>query len=248
VHTIPSVNQPPLTGGHCTDKGAPDPAGEAAQIAMEHKLPLAVVCRVLGAPRSSVYARRAAAGAGGRPGPATSISDADLLGLIHQVLATSPFAGEGYRKIRARLRREHGVQVSGKRVLRLLRAHGLLAPQRVRGRRKPRPMTARSSPRRPTSAGARMRPWPGPRPTGGCGCSPASTTTPPRPGRTWPRWATGSPPWSRSMTRSSTAGPAGRRCRPRPGTAARLGTPIPLSPFHRLAGLAGHHRQPGVPG
>jgi putative transposase len=29
--------------------------------------------------------------------------------------------------------------VSGKRVLRLLRREGLLAPQRVRGRRKPRP-------------------------------------------------------------------------------------------------------------
>jgi transposase InsO family protein len=63
----------------------------------------------------------------------------DPLGLIHQVLATSPFAGEGYRKVRARLRREHGIQVSGKRVLRLLRRGGLLAPQRIRGRRKPRP-------------------------------------------------------------------------------------------------------------
>jgi putative transposase len=106
---------------------------------MEHQLPVAVVCRVLGAPRSSVYARRASARASGRPGPATSISDADLVELIHQVLVASPFAGEGYRKVRARLGREHGVQVSGKRVLRLLRAHGLLAPQRVRGRRKPRP-------------------------------------------------------------------------------------------------------------
>ena len=91
---------------------------------MEHQLPLAVVCRVLGAPRSSVYARRARAGAGGRPGPATSISDPDLVELIRQVLAASPFAGEGYRKVRARLRREHGVQVSGKRVLRLLQPGG----------------------------------------------------------------------------------------------------------------------------
>jgi putative transposase len=49
------------------------------------------------------------------------------------------FAGEGYRKLRARLRREHGVRVSGKRVPRLLRREGLLAPQRVRGRRRPRP-------------------------------------------------------------------------------------------------------------
>jgi putative transposase len=106
---------------------------------MDHQLPVAVVCRVLSAPRSSVYARRAQAGAGGRPGPATSITDSDLVALIRQVLVGSPFAGEGYRKVRARLRREHGVQVSGKRVLRLLRQEGLLAPQRVRGRRKPRP-------------------------------------------------------------------------------------------------------------
>ena len=35
----------------------------------------------------------------------------------------------------AALLREHGMHVSGKRVLRLLRAHGLLAPQRARGRR-----------------------------------------------------------------------------------------------------------------
>ena len=54
------------------------------------------------------------------------------------MLQASPFAGEGYRKVRARLAREHGVRVSGKRVLRLLRQAGLLAPQRVRGRRKPR--------------------------------------------------------------------------------------------------------------
>jgi HTH-like domain len=106
---------------------------------MEHQLPVAVVCRVLDAPRSTVYARRARTDPLVRPGPATSISDPDLLGLIHQVLAVSPFAGEGYRKIRARLRREHGIRVSGKRVLRLLRGAGLLAPQRARGRRKPRP-------------------------------------------------------------------------------------------------------------
>ena len=120
-------------------KGGPDPAGEAAQIAMAHQLPVAVVCRVLGAPRSSVYARRAQAGGGGRPGPATSISDPDRVGLIRPVQAATPIAGEGYRKVGARLRREHGIRVSGKRVLRLLRREGLLAPQRVRGRRKPHP-------------------------------------------------------------------------------------------------------------
>jgi transposase InsO family protein len=106
---------------------------------MDHQLPVAVVCRVLGAPRSSVYARRGRSTGTPRPGPTGAVNDGDLLELIRHVLLASPFAGEGYRKVRARLRREHGVQVSGKRVLRLLRREGLLAPQRVRGRRRPRP-------------------------------------------------------------------------------------------------------------
>jgi putative transposase len=120
--------------------GAADPASEAAEIAVDHQLPLAVVCRVLGASRSTIYARRVGlTGPRARPGPLTPISDDELLELIRRALADSPFAGEGYRKVRARLRRQHAVRVSGKRVLRLLRAHGLLAPQRARGRRKPRP-------------------------------------------------------------------------------------------------------------
>ena len=105
---------------------------------MEHSLPLTVVCRVLGAPRSTVYARRRAGDQPGRHGPVPTTSDEELGRLIRQVLADSPFAGEGYRKVQARLRRQHDVRVSGKRVLRLLRAHGLLAPQRARGRRRPR--------------------------------------------------------------------------------------------------------------
>jgi putative transposase len=79
---------------------------------MEHQLPVAVVCRVLGAPRSTVYARRQSK-LPARPGPATSIGDQELIQLIRLVLRASPFAGEGYRKVRARLRREHGVRVSG---------------------------------------------------------------------------------------------------------------------------------------
>jgi putative transposase len=71
---------------------------------MAHQLPVAMVCRVLGAPRSTVYARRQSK-VPARPGPATSIRDQDLLQLIRQVLVASPFAGEGYRKVRARLRR-----------------------------------------------------------------------------------------------------------------------------------------------
>src|SRR4029450_12819989 len=200
-------------------RGAPDPAGEAAPVAMDQQLPVAAVCRVLGAPRSTIYARRARTDPLVRPGPATSISDTDLLGLIRQVLVASPFAGEGYRKVRARLRREHQVQVSGKRVLRLLRQEGLLAPQRIRGRRKPRPHDGTIIPAAPNQRWAPTPPWPGPESTAGSGSLPASTTTPPRPGPMWPRWATASPPSSRSTTRSPTAGassaqtsPAGSGC------------------------------------
>ena len=92
-----------------------------------------------GRARSTVYARRGHAPGSVRPGPATWISDRDLLGQIRQVLVASPFSGEGDSKVRARLGREHQVQVSGKRVLRRLGREGLLAPQRVRGRRNPRP-------------------------------------------------------------------------------------------------------------
>lgn len=107
---------------------------------MEGSFPQARVCDVLGAPRSTVYHRRALGELlGCRPGPATQISDTELTERIRQVISESPFAGEGYRKVRARLRREHDIRVGGKRVLRLMRFHGLLAPQRVRGRRRAHP-------------------------------------------------------------------------------------------------------------
>lgn len=107
---------------------------------MEANLALSRVCAVLGAPRSTIYHRRTRGDAlGCRPGPQTDISDDELVALIRQAISDSPFAGEGYRKVRARLRREKGIHVGGKWVLRLMRHHGLLAPQRVRGRRRPRP-------------------------------------------------------------------------------------------------------------
>src|SRR5690606_12290925 len=121
-------------------KGASDPAAEAAEIAAEGPFPLARVCEVLGASRSTVYHRRLRGDAlGRRPGPLTDIADDQLTELIRRVIADSPFAGEGYRKVRARLRRQHGIGVGGKRVLRLMRLQGLLAPQRARGRRRPHP-------------------------------------------------------------------------------------------------------------
>ena len=104
---------------------------------MDRKLPLAVVCRVLGGPRSMVYARRAHTDPLVRPG------HLDQRPRPAEVAPPGPgrltLRRRGDPKVRARLRREHAGHVSGKRVLCLLRQEGLLAPQRARGRRKPRP-------------------------------------------------------------------------------------------------------------
>ena len=53
--------------------------------------------------------------------------DAALLAALRREIAASPFVGEGHKKLTARLRLR-GVCTSRKRVLRLMREHGLLAP------------------------------------------------------------------------------------------------------------------------
>jgi transposase InsO family protein len=63
--------------------------------------------------------------------------DADLVAAIRAVLAASPFHGEGHRKVWARLR-HGGIRTSKRRVLRLMGAHGLLAPSRAGSPRGPR--------------------------------------------------------------------------------------------------------------
>ena len=62
------------------------------------------VCSTWGVPRSSFYARRATANDDAKPvpgkrGPRPKISDEDLLAAIKADLATSPFIGEGHRKV-----------------------------------------------------------------------------------------------------------------------------------------------------
>jgi putative transposase len=63
--------------------------------------------------------------------------DAALLDAVRFILASSPFHGEGHRKVWARLR-HGGVRTSKRRVLRLMREHDLLAPTRVGSPRGPR--------------------------------------------------------------------------------------------------------------
>ena len=92
------------------------------------------VCRTWERSRSAFYARRARVrrperGEGpGRRGPTPALSDAQLLAAIRSDLARSPFQGEGHRTVHARLRILDRIRVSRTRVLRVMRAQGLLSP------------------------------------------------------------------------------------------------------------------------
>jgi putative transposase len=100
---------------------------------------VALVCRVWRVARSTVYRHRLPPPTEPprRPGPVGAMADAALLEAIRGVLAASPFHGEGHRKVWARLRHA-GLRTSKRRVLRLMGAHGLLAPARVGSPRGPR--------------------------------------------------------------------------------------------------------------
>jgi transposase InsO family protein len=83
-------------------------------------------------PRSTVYAARARELRIAVPlkrGPRSSYTDTELTKLIIDDLASSPFNGEGHRKVWARLRAK-GIRTSKARVLRLMREANLLAPTR----------------------------------------------------------------------------------------------------------------------
>ena len=97
------------------------------------RYPLRMICQVWHVARSSVYAATLPVPAGlapGKRGPKTRVSAADLVAAIRGILRETPFHGEGYRKVRARLA-HRGLAVGGKRVLRVMRQHQLLAPRRL---------------------------------------------------------------------------------------------------------------------
>lgn len=100
---------------------------------------MALICRVWGTSRATVYRRRSPTGPEPRrrPGPVGPMPDTRLLEQIRGVLLASPFHGEGHRKVWARLRFA-GLRTSRHRVLRLMREHDLLAPSRVGSPRGPR--------------------------------------------------------------------------------------------------------------
>ena len=93
---------------------------------------VARVVGIWGLARSSFYAARRRPEQPRREarkrGPRVA-SDKELITEIRRLLDAPVFAGEGYRKIWARLRHK-GVRTSKDRVLRLLREHQLLSPSR----------------------------------------------------------------------------------------------------------------------
>ena len=96
------------------------------------------VCAAWGMARSSFYAvtsgQHAEQPPAKRRGPKPAISDQALLVAIEADLEASPWEGEGYRKVWARLRVCRDIRVARKRVLRLMRENNLLSPHRCRRR------------------------------------------------------------------------------------------------------------------
>jgi hypothetical protein len=97
----------------------------------------ALVCRIWKISRATIYRHGSAARAASdvaqtcrRRGPIGACGDQDLLVHINAEIETSPFQGEGYRKIWARLR-FNGVRTAARRVRRVMKANGLLAPHPV---------------------------------------------------------------------------------------------------------------------
>lgn len=106
---------------------------QAVSVSTGRRYGLVRVCGVWEIARSTVYAakeRRQDAKAPRRRGPKTKWSDEALLEKIREILASSPFVGEGHRKVWARLR-SAGVRTSKGRALRLMRGAGLLSPART---------------------------------------------------------------------------------------------------------------------
>lgn len=82
--------------------------------------------------RSTFYYRKKRASTPKPPqrrGPKTKHTDDELVVQIRDIISSSPFHGEGHRKLWARLR-DRGFRTSMARALRLMREHQLLAPQR----------------------------------------------------------------------------------------------------------------------
>jgi transposase InsO family protein len=108
-----------------------------AASSLSRPIGLVLACKELGIARSTVYAQRRAEKAPPvlKRGRKPLVPDEELLTAIREVLAASPFLGEGHRKVHARLRYQD-LHADIERVRRLMREHGLQAPgkpHRIRG-------------------------------------------------------------------------------------------------------------------
>ena len=97
---------------------APTPACKTARRAVSHKRPQPVIFLLTKNPKN--------------PKTVPTLRHASRLAHFHVTANSSPFQGEGHRKVHARLRILDGIRVARTRVLRVMRAHGLLSPHRGR--------------------------------------------------------------------------------------------------------------------
>jgi len=99
------------------------------------------VCRAWRLARATVQRHKALADGAPRipakRGPKTFLSDEQIFAEIRADLASTLFVGEGHRKVWARLRKERGVRTSMRRIIRIMREHGILACDRPIGVREP---------------------------------------------------------------------------------------------------------------
>ena len=132
------------------------------------------VCHIWEQPRSSHYAmvHKACASSAlaelGKRGPKTTASDSVLLAAIKADLASSPFSGEGHRKVWARLRVRDGIRVGRKRVLRIMRESAFPFSWPARQRRSSRRADLHGAPGRDVEGP--MGPGPLPWMMAGSGC------------------------------------------------------------------------------
>ena len=88
------------------------------------------VCSIWGVPRATIYRRlETPSKPVNKRGPKPVLETEQVLGHVRADLESSPFRGEGHRKVHARLRRA-GLRVGRNRVLSVMRENQLLSPHR----------------------------------------------------------------------------------------------------------------------
>lgn len=93
---------------------------------MPRGLPVQVLARVLGVPRSSFYRRSKQPSGPAAGAPVREIADRDIVAAIEDLLERDPsYARYGYRRLRALLARHKGWTINHKRLRRILAEAGL---------------------------------------------------------------------------------------------------------------------------